>query len=156
MKKKRKQWISVLLLLVFFMAVDIVFIGNPVLFFREQALKKAIKGISEDTQAVTLEELIPFSWDCVYTFLPYMPKEKIWEIIGTKDRSVSEAWNEGMVQLVFLRKGKVAASVCEYEETLGFRVEIPIGKEGYGKLSYGENVGFSVSFEEGRVVLKIS
>lgn len=156
MKKKRKQWISIILFLVFLMAADIVFIGNPVLFFREQALKKAIKGIPEDTQAVTLEEVIPFSWDCVYTFPPYTTKEEIWEIIGTKDRSVSESWNEGMVQLVFLRKGKVTASVCGYEETLGFGVEIPIGKERYEKISYGENVEFSVSFEEGRMVLKTS
>lgn len=36
MKKKRKQWISVLLFLAFLMAAGIVFIGNPVLFFHEQ------------------------------------------------------------------------------------------------------------------------
>ena len=108
-----------------------------------RALEHAVEAIPEESTQVSLNELVPFEWDEVYTFGPYTSKE--------------ESVSEGMVQLVFVEWGKerVVASVCAYPDNLGYDIRIPFnhGDEGYGVLRYEDNAVFSKSTENGVTVL---
>ena len=79
-----------------------------------RALEHAVEAIPEESTQVSLNELVPFEWDEVYTFGPYTSKEEIQSIIRLDSDAVKESVSEGMVQLVFVEWGKerVVASVC--------------------------------------------
>lgn len=122
-----------------------------------RALAHAVEAIPEETTQVSLNELVPFEWDEVYTFDPYTSEEEIKRIIRLDSGAVEESVSEGMVQLVFVEWGKerVVASVCAYPDNLGYDIRIPFnhGDEGYGVLRYEDNAVFSKSTENGVTVL---
>ena len=82
--------------------------------FQEATKMQANGGI------VSLDEITPFEWDTVYTFAPYTPKEKIYEVIGYQWDSISETVSEGMNQLIFIDKVKVVCYVYGYSDYLGY------------------------------------
>ena len=138
MKKRIRIWIG------FFAGILLlgyIIIGNPVVFVHNHQLKSAITSISEDTDAITLNEIVPFQWDTVYTFEPYATREEIAEIIGFDSSSIRETVSEGMVQLLFVKDHKVTSSVCGY--AVGF----------FDRVDYEENAVFSVKREDGLVIL---
>ena len=71
-----------------------------------RALEHAVEAIPEESTQVSLNELVPFEWDEVYTFGPYTSKEEIQSIIRLDSDAVKESVSEGMVQLVFVEWGK--------------------------------------------------
>ena len=68
MKKRVRIWIG---LFAGILLLGYIIIGNPVVFVHNHQLKSAITSISEDTDAITLNEIVPFQWDTVYTCLLY-------------------------------------------------------------------------------------
>lgn len=42
--------------------------------------------------------------------------------IGLSSPSIQETVSEGMVQLLFVKEGRVVASVCGYAERLGYQI----------------------------------
>lgn len=117
--KKRIGMLVITIVCVFL--VIFLTIGNPTVFYHNQQLKKSMTSL-EDNQKVTLNEIVPFDWDIVYTFEPYTSREEIEEIIGFQSDSISETVNEGMVQLLFVKGKTVTASVCGYPGKLGYSV----------------------------------
>ena len=144
MKKRVRIWIG---LFAGILLLGHIIIGNPVVFVHNHQLKSAITSISEDTDAITLNEIVPFQWDTVYTFEPYATREKIAEIIGFDSSSIRETVSEGMVQLLFVKGHKVTASVCGHPSSLGYAVGF------FDRVDYEENAVFSVKREDGLVLL---
>ncbi len=142
MKKKRT-----ILFMIALSAVLGVFLAffliNPLVYSNNQKLKQAVMSVKSDT--VSLNETVPFTWDAVYTFAPYITKNEIEKIIGFKSNSIQETVNDGMIQLVFIKGSKVVSSICGYSEDLGYNIYFPI-KEGnyYSKIDFKENPVFSV------------
>lgn len=93
----------------------------------------------------TLNAVVPFEWDAVYTFPPYTGKEEIEAAIGFRSSRIRETVNEGMVQLVFVRGKRLAAMVCGYPDELGYDVEFT------GKITFAEQAVFTVR-QKGDVV----
>lgn len=122
-------------------------IGNPIVFYHNQQLKKSITSL-EGNQKVTFNEIVPFDWDMVYTFEPYTSREEIEEIIGFQSDSIRETVNEGMVQLLFIKGKTVTASVCGYPGNLGYSV---INLE--GSVSAKEEAVFLTDTDSGIVKL---
>lgn len=124
----------------------VVVLCNPFVQWHEHQLKQAMAALQRDT--VTLNEIVPFDWDKVYTFPPYTSKTEIEEKIGFRSRAIEETVSEGMVQLIFVDGDKVTASVCGYASTLGYQVEFA------DMVAFEEEALFSVERKDGIVCLK--
>ena len=122
MKKKK---IAIILGIVLTVLVGIfVYMLNPLLRYHNIQLSNAMKQLSEkDGQEIFLNEVVPFSWDAVYTFAPYTSKQSIEEQIGFTSNAITESVNEGMTQLIFVNDKIVVASICGYSDSLGYMVE---------------------------------
>ena len=126
-------------------ATSYYIIGNPFVAYNNYRLKQKVHGISKTE--VTLNEIVPFEWDVVYTFPPYTSCPEIENIIGVKSKAIRETVNEGMVHLIFVKGDSVSASVCAYVESLGYRIDFS------DKVEFGENKLFEVRIQDGIVCL---
>lgn len=126
-------------------ALCVAMIGDPVVLWHNRQLRSAILALH--AQETTLEALVPFEWDAVYSFEPYTPRERIEEIIGFQSAAIRETASEGMVQLLFTKGKRVTASICGYAQSLGYRADIG------DVVRCGENAALTVTQSEGIVSL---
>ena len=109
-----------------------------------EKLKQAV--LSTNSSTVTLNEIVPFEWDVVYTFSPYTSKENIEAIIGIKSNAIQQTVNEGMVQLIFVKDQKIISSVCGYSDSLGYSISfLEDNIENYRSIYFTEKAEFSVT-----------
>ena len=154
MKKKNRVLIVILMCIVLIVVMGYLMIGNPFVFINNQKLKKSICSL-DDNEIVSLNEVIPFEWDALYTFEPYQSKAEIAEIIGFQSNDIKENnINEGMVHLLFVKNDKVVASILSYSSNLGYNIDFT-SKENL-KVAYAENAQFSVTKEDGITILTYS
>lgn len=109
---------------------------------------------SLDAKAIAFNNVVPFGWDTVYTFDPYLSKAEMAEIIGFNSGALRETISEGMVQLVFIKGRSVVASVCGYPDRLGYAVHFVNWGGGFAKLSFADDAAFSVEKADGVVRLR--
>lgn len=128
-----------------FLILAVVVLVDPAMQWREYQLGKAMEKL--ETDVVTLNEVVPFAWEKVYTFSPYTGREEIEEIIGFRDRGIEETVSEGMVQLIFVQGNEVTASVYGYPSALGYQVEFT------DAVTFAEEASFSVERKNGIVCL---
>lgn len=125
-------------------------IGNPIVFINNQKLGHAIKSI--ESQTVQLNDVIPFEWDTLYTFPPYVNHEEIEQIIGFKSAAIRDNQiNEGMVHLLFVRDDQVVASILGYRNNLGYSIDF-ISKDEM-KVTFEEDAQFNVIRTDGVTTL---
>lgn len=116
--------------------------GSPLVLWHNHQLKTAMASLTDKT--ITLEQAVPFSWDAVYSFAPYTSLDEIRETIGADSYNLTESTSEGMLQLVFMDDGAVTAAVCGLPENLGYDVEFTGWDGNSAKITFGENVSFTV------------
>lgn len=146
MKKKTKIAIIILSCMALVVIAGYLVIGNPVILINNQKLESSIKSIESD--AITLNEVVPFDWDVVYTFEPYASKESIEEIVGFTSADIKENnINEGMVHLLFVKDVKVVASILGYSKSLGYSLDF------VSKVTFSENAKFNVAVSDDVVIL---
>ena len=122
--------------------------GNPMVHIRNRQLKNAVTSLTEDS--ITLNEAVPFDWDAVYTFPPYIDKEDIEKIVGFKSPVIeANQINEGMVHLLFVKEEKVMASVLGYPDNLGYSISFP------DVIHAEDETEFAVSHKDGITVLSL-
>ena len=126
---KKRKFANAAVMLILLSVVGYTFFGSPVEMYRRGELRKAMSAV-EDGE-VTLNEIVPFAWDSVYSFGPYTTQEQMEEIMGISARRLEESPSEGMVQLVFVNGGQIVCGVCGY-----------ISKEGYS-VSFDEKINFA-------------
>ncbi|GAE27796.1 hypothetical protein JCM9140_3955 [Halalkalibacter wakoensis JCM 9140] len=110
-----------------FIAIGLLFVVFMNNFFHkdlwevnESLLKNEILSIEQSVETIDLLEVTPFEWDLVYSFTPYTPKEKIYEIVGYEWAKISETVSEGMNQIVFIKDEKVVCYLYGYPESNGY------------------------------------
>lgn len=140
MQKKKMTLLIVVLAL-----LSVVWYSNPILKYHNVSLKRAVTNLQ--AQEITLNEVVPFGWDAVYTFPPYMTREAIEAEIGIHSRSIPQTVSEGQVQLIFVKGTQIVTSVCAYPKEVGYNIEFD------GKITYAEKAAFTVSNEAGIVHL---
>lgn len=151
MKKKTKALIYALVCIVLIVAVGYLMIGNPFVFINNLKLKNSLCSF-DHSKNVSLNEVIPFEWDTVYTFEPYQSKAEIAEIIGFQSNDIKENnINEGMVHLLFVKNDKVVASILGYSSNLGYNIDFA-SKENL-KVTYAENAQFAMTEIDGTTTL---
>ena len=110
--KERKKWLVLLLfatLLIFSGFMYYILFGNPFVSWNDNKLEKAMDDLSAET--ITLEEIVPFEWDEVYTFDPYTSREEIAETIGFDSPEIKETVSEFMTQLIFVKDDKIVSCI---------------------------------------------
>ena len=148
---KRKNIFIVIGFILLFVLLLYFFLGNPVLLKNKSDFKHAVKNI--DTDRITLQEMTSFEWDKVYTFQPYLPKQKMEEIMGIKSTVISETVNEEMTQLVFVNNGRLVCYINGYSDDLGYYISfLEYGKE-YSAIKYEDKTEFLVSNKQDKVSL---
>ena len=156
MKKKR----FIIIAIVFFMVIlplGIASLGNPMLYWHHHQLKAAMSVLPEGT--VTLEDVVPFSWDEVFHFDPYTSKESIQTILGSASPAVKSSVSEGMTHLIFRKDGRITCSVCAYPDGVGYQIDFTANQvtDGNGNACYrienGERIPFQVIKKDGYILL---
>jgi len=91
----------------------------------------------EDGARVRLSDLTPFSWDDVYTFDPYTSRKDMANVLGFDGPGLEETVSEGMVQLIFVKDGAHAFTLCGYPENLGYSIDLGYWENGrnYSRVS---------------------
>lgn len=146
LKNRTKVSIIILACAAFAVIAGYLLIGNPAAADNNQKLERAVKSVNSET--VQLNEVIPFEWDAVYTFAPYMGKEEIEEVVGFKSADIKENnISEGMVHLLFTKDKKVVASILGYSEHLGYRIDFT------SKVTFAEDARFNVTKADGVTTL---
>ena len=138
------------ILFAFFSIAVILIVGermfeSPLVKYNNYHLKQNIQTIS--ASEVTLNAVVPFEWDTVYTFPPYTSKAKIEKIIGFESDEIKETVNEGMVNLLFVKGNTVTGSICDYPKNLGYSIEFK------DKVKFKDNVVFEVNIQDGMASL---
>ena len=138
------------ILFAFFSIAVILIVGermfeSPLVKYNNYHLKQNMQTISESE--VTLNSVVPFEWDTVYTFPPYTSKAKIEKIIGFESNEIKETVNEGMVNLLFVKGNTVTGSICDYPKNLGYSIEFK------DKVKFKDNVVFEVHIQDGMASL---
>jgi len=152
MKRKRIIiLVSTIAIIAALFAVAFAVIGNPVVLNNNHKLKEAITSV--DAESVILSEIVPFDWDFVYTFDPYLPKSEMEKILGFQSNSLRETVSEGMVQLVFVKGSTVVSSVCGYGNSLGYTIYFATGDENFSKIASTDEPVFSVERTDGIIRL---
>ncbi len=138
-----KEKIITIMVILFAIGVGFIWYGYHERMEREAALQKSMVSVAEEE--ITLNQVVPFAWDVVYTFAPYTSKEEIEAEIGFRSHAIREAYSEGILQLVFVKGKQVVAMVCDAPQYLGYDVVFD------DKITHAENAVFSV-VKEGKVV----
>ena len=141
--RKAAVWAVALLLTLFAVAWPLrqtVAVGRNAL-----RLKRAVTNLEGD--AAALNALVPFEWERVYAFPPYTSRSDIEAAVGVRSRFIREALSEGMTQLLFVNRGAVVCSVCDFPEKLGYSIDFD------GVIAYDEGAVFDATRRDGVVRL---
>ena len=143
MKKKIGICLGLSACILFTIAAIYFVTGDPLMLGNGVKLKNALQALEEGDR-VFLNDIVPFEWECVYTFEPYQSREEIEEVLGFQSRRIKENnINEGMEHLLFVKGDRVTASILGYSENLGYSIRFA-AKEGK-KVTYAENAEFTVT-----------
>ncbi|MCR8743760.1 metallophosphoesterase [Romboutsia lituseburensis] len=91
---------------------DLKQIEQPPLGKNGQEFFGAIFKIDENAKEINLGKIISFKWDKAYYFKTPMSKEKIYEKVGYKYKSLPDVVDESMVQIVFMEGEKVVCNIA--------------------------------------------
>lgn len=155
MKNKKMILLAIFTAIILIASVFTTFENRVIANSNSNKLAQAIKSIESET--IKFNEIIPFEWDTVYTFSPYMPDSEIEKIIGFKSNRITETVSENMVQLLFVKDLKVVSSICAYSENLGYSITFNTKWEdwnyySYAKIDFTDNMIFSVDRNDDGIV----
>lgn len=101
-----------------------------------------------------LEDFIPFEWDQVIFFGPYVTKAFIYEVVGMEwTNDITTGISEGMNQAVFLDGGRVVCHIDGYPEQYKVFFEINTN-HGYRAIDREDDFTFEVKRVQGIYNLK--
>lgn len=118
-------------------------------------LSQAIATLNQSEEDI--EELIPFEWDEAYSFVPYLQKEFIYEIIGYKWDNIKESTSEDMIQVVFMYQGEVVCHIFGRVNRLGFEIDFgDYNGNDYVKITKDESSKLHFECEGDKKILRYS
>ena len=95
-----------------------------------------------------IKEYIPFEWDTLYTFKPYVSIERIYEVVGYKWEKITKTTNEGMNQLVFLKDGQVVCYVYGYPKARTVYFDFGEYEGEYFTLTSNDTINMNMSMDK--------
>ena len=116
--------------------------GSSTVGDNNAAFSESVKAI--DVDIITLNELVTFEWDTMYTFTPFTPRESIERVIGFSSRDIRTTFNESQTQLIFVRDGRIVSSIWGYGNNLGYWISFGNFSGDYFAVTPNDTVLFSV------------
>lgn len=110
---------------------------------------KSFNIISGNAVIDDLSQWTPFEWDTLYSFAPYTPKDKIYEVIGYKWDNITETVDEGMNQIVFMKDGEVICYLYGYPENIKISFDFGEYKDSYMKFTSEQKLTFDTVLSDG-------
>ncbi len=147
MRKKKIILIVCILIVIVLFFYWVSIRENCLIALHNNQLKQTITSIDENQKTVTLDTIIPFDWDMIYTFPPYTTKEEIEKTIGLYSDAIQETISENMIQLIFINNATITAYVCGYTEDLGYQIIFD------DMILFGDDITFSVTKTNGIIAL---
>lgn len=117
---KKIVWLMIVAVIVL-LAINYFKNENPVTSYNNYCLKQNILATSKTE--VTLNELVPFEWDTVYTFDAYITRSEIEKTIGFESNAIQDTVDAGRLYLLFVKDDTICGSVYEYPEDLGYNID---------------------------------
>ena len=114
-------------------------------------LRNSFNVISGDSVINDLSQWTPFEWDTLYSFAPYTPKDKIYEVIGYKWDNISETVSEGMNQIVLVKDDKVVCYLYGYPENIKLGFNFGEYEDSYIKLAAKQKLSFNTTISSNGV-----
>lgn len=100
--------------------------------------KELVKTLSkiEKTEIEDLREYIPFEWDTIYSFSPYVSEEYIYNVVGYKWDEITSTISETANQIVFLKDGKVVCYLYGYPQDTKIYFDLGYAEKGSGYIKF--------------------
>jgi len=148
--KRKTIILSVSILIVLICGITVLLSLQPfsLASTNERMLKKTISSLSDDVEVIKINELIPFEWDYVYTFYPYMNIEEIEDIIGFRSNKIYMAESENIQQLLFVKDDKVVCNIFGSSSNLNFHFDLGEFENRYVKIRKTDQHSFSVEVRD--------
>ena len=152
----KKTWMIIIAIVLTITIMGIFLNEKMIIENNNYKLKQAIANISKDEEVISINQIVPFDWDKLYSFVPYTRKEEIEKIIGIESNFITESINEGMINLVFVKDEKVVSNICSYVSKIGYEIIIPITSERYGMIKKIDDNKFKVGVSKNIITLTLS
>lgn len=105
--------------------------------------------ISGNTAVIDdLSGFTQFDWDTLYSFAPYTPESKIYDVIGYHWDNINPTVSEGMNQIVFLNNGKVVCYIDGYPKKYKVYFKFPKYTDNYFRLTRKDKLAFNMTVTE--------
>jgi len=128
MYKHKNNKRKVILIIIFIIVVCIIcFIAynfNAGLDRNKNSFEMNITSMLSNKNSIELKELTPFEWDTMYVISPYVPKEKIFDIIGMKSNIIKSSVSEGTHNIIFINQGKIVCYLYGFPQNYYFDFKI--------------------------------
>ena len=102
-------------------------------------------NISTPTVIKDFSKWTPFEWDTLYSFAPYTKKEMIYKVVGYKWDNISEAVNDNMNQIVFIKDKKVVCYLYGYPENSNFSYNFGKYENDYLTFNSQQKLAFDIT-----------
>ena len=117
--------------------VGVVICSNPYLTYNT-LFEEEINKLRASEEFV-INDIVPFTWDDMYSFKPGTTKSEIEEVIGFKCSTITDVPNDNNeVSYIFVDDGKIATYIKGNVKDLGYRINIPRENDTYGVIHYYE------------------
>lgn len=120
-----------------------------------KSFEEQVSQIGQHIDMINLNRITSFDWDVLYSFAPYTPKEKIYQVIGSKSDDIKETISERMNQVIFVKSGEVVCFLYGYPANDGYCISFLSEDyiDGVVTLHSTDNINFRVSRNEGVIYL---
>lgn len=120
-----------------------------------KSFEEQVSQIGQHADTINLNRITSFDWDVLYSFASYTPKERIYQVIGSKSDNIKETIAEGMNQAIFVKSGEVICSLYGYPANDGYGILFPSTDymDGVVMLHSTDNISFRVSRNKGVINL---
>ena len=75
------------------------------------------------SKEISLSDIVPFKWDKAYAFKTGTPRDKIYDTVGYKFKSITETESDDMMQIVFMDGKKVVCYLYGKKEQMGYSMD---------------------------------
>lgn len=150
MWKKNKNILIVIFIIA--MSIGVLFSLNhlkkDIWDVNAEQLRHSFDTISGNAVIDDLYKWTLFDWDVVYTFRPYVSKDRVYEVVGYKWDNISETVSENMNQIVFLKDSEVVCYIFGYPDNTGISFNFGEYEYDYIKYTSSDLISFNSTFDD--------
>lgn len=148
MKKKNRNIRIVIITISIAILFSLSYLKKDIWDVNAEKLRHSFDIISGTAVIDDLYQWTPFDWDVMYSFRPYISKERVYEVVGYKWDNISETVNENMNQIVFLKDNEVICYLYGYPNNTGLEFHFGEYEGDYIKFNSNDLIPFNSTFDD--------